>query len=57
VKLRRLEAQNQIRRQMAARYDAAFAGFKLELPRLAENSLPNRHLYVVRIPLRDDLRR
>jgi dTDP-4-amino-4,6-dideoxygalactose transaminase len=52
-----LEESNRVRRSFAAGYDEAFSD--LDLVRLPDipDLLPNRHLYPVRTPRRDDLRR
>jgi dTDP-4-amino-4,6-dideoxygalactose transaminase len=60
LKLKRLESRNEVRRRMAARYDAAFADLELAVLPIAPDFVPNRHLYPVRTPrigkLRDFLR-
>ena len=55
VLLRRLDAMNDRRRTLAARYDAALAGLPLELPVERAHARHVYHLYVVRTPRRDDL--
>ncbi len=55
-KLRHLDQRNEIRRQLAARYDAAFLDLDLMVLPQAPGLLPNRHLYTVRTPQRDGLR-
>jgi dTDP-4-amino-4,6-dideoxygalactose transaminase len=55
VLLRRLDAMNDHRRALAARYDAALAGLPLELPGERAQARHVYHLYVVRTPRRDDL--
>jgi dTDP-3-amino-3,4,6-trideoxy-alpha-D-glucose transaminase len=57
VKLASLEEGNARRRAIAARYDDAFAGLPLTLLAGRSGALPARHLYVVRLDRRDDLRR
>ncbi len=56
VKLERLEACNQRRRQIAARYDEAFSALELQLLPVPPGLVPNRHLYPVRTPRREPLR-
>jgi dTDP-4-amino-4,6-dideoxygalactose transaminase len=56
LKLKKLESRNEARRQMASRYDEAFADLDLKVLHPASGSLPNRHLYTVRTAPRDDLR-
>ncbi len=56
AKLPFLERENARRRQIAARYDAAFAGLPLQVLQSRPESSPARHLYPVRLPGRDDLR-
>jgi dTDP-3-amino-3,4,6-trideoxy-alpha-D-glucose transaminase len=53
AKLATLEDENARRRQVAGRYDTAFAGLPLRLLRVREGSLPSRHLYPVRVERRD----
>jgi dTDP-4-amino-4,6-dideoxygalactose transaminase len=55
VLLRRLDAMNDHRRALAARYDAALAGLPLERPAERPNARHVYHLYVVRTPRRDEL--
>jgi dTDP-4-amino-4,6-dideoxygalactose transaminase len=55
VLLRRLDAMNDRRRALAARYDAALAGLPLELPRERPGGRHVYHLYVVRTPRRNEL--
>jgi dTDP-4-amino-4,6-dideoxygalactose transaminase len=55
-KLESLERRNEIRRQMAARYDAAIADLDLAPLPAVRGLSPNRHLYPVRTPRRDELR-
>ncbi len=56
VRLAKLEAQNEKRRQIAARYDEAFADLELTLLPQNPDFVPNRHLYPVRTHRRQDLR-
>lgn len=56
-KLERLEARNEMRREMAQRYEEAFADLDLTLLPQIPGLLPNRHLYPVRTSRRDSLRR
>jgi len=55
VLLRRLDAMNDRRRDIAHRYAAALAGLPLALPREAPGARHVYHLYVVRTPRRDAL--
>ena len=55
VLLRRLDAMNEHRRALAARYDAALAGLPLERPAVRAPARHVYHLYVVRTPQRDAL--
>jgi dTDP-4-amino-4,6-dideoxygalactose transaminase len=55
VLLRRLDAMNDHRRALAARYDRALAGVPLALPREREHARHVYHLYVVATPRRDEL--
>jgi len=57
VLLRRLDAMNDHRRALAARYTAGLAGLPLGLPREAPGARHVYHLYVVRTPERDALAR
>ncbi len=57
LKLQTLEERNNIRRSLAARYDEAFADLDLGLLPVRPELLPGRHLYPVRTPHREDLRR
>jgi len=57
VLLRRLDAMNDHRRALAARYAAGLAGLPLGLPREALGARHVYHLYVVRTPRRDALAR
>jgi dTDP-4-amino-4,6-dideoxygalactose transaminase len=52
VLLRRLDAMNDRRRALAARYAAGLAGLPLELPAEREHARHVYHLYVVRTPRR-----
>jgi dTDP-4-amino-4,6-dideoxygalactose transaminase len=57
IRLQHLEPRNEIRRKLAARYDEAFSDLELQrLPALPD-FIPNRHLYTVRTPRREELRR
>ena len=56
AKLPFLERENARRREIADRYDAAFAGLPLALLRSRPGSTPARHLYPVRLPRRDAFR-
>jgi dTDP-3-amino-3,4,6-trideoxy-alpha-D-glucose transaminase len=55
VLLRRLDAMNDRRRAVAARYAAALAGLPLELPGERPGARHVYHLYVVRTPRRAEL--
>jgi dTDP-4-amino-4,6-dideoxygalactose transaminase len=55
VLLRRLDAMNDHRRALAARYTAALAGLPLGLPRERTGARHVYHLYVVRTPRRAEL--
>ena len=55
VLLRRLDAMNDHRRALAARYDAALAGLPLELPQERAGARHVYHLYVVRTARRAEL--
>ena len=55
VGLRRLDAMNDHRRKLAARYNAALAGLPLVLPAETPGARHVYHLYVVRTPQRDAL--
>jgi dTDP-3-amino-3,4,6-trideoxy-alpha-D-glucose transaminase len=55
VQLRRLEAMNEHRRELAARYDKALAGLPLDLPVERPDATHVYHLYLVRTPRRDEL--
>lgn len=56
-KLKTLESRNEARRQMAARYDEAFADLDLTVLPVVPGMIPNRHIYAVRTPRREELRR
>jgi dTDP-4-amino-4,6-dideoxygalactose transaminase len=55
VLLRRLDAMNDRRRALAARYDKGLAGLPLDLPRERPGARHVYHLYVVRTPRRAEL--
>lgn len=56
AKLRRLEAWNEARRQAAARYDHLLTGLaNLEIPRALPGNEHIWHLYVIRVPRRDEV--
>ena len=55
VLLRRLDAMNDRRRALAARYERGLAGLPLALPREREHARHVYHLYVVATPRRDEL--
>ena len=55
VLLRRLDAMNDRRRELAARYGKRLAGLPLELPRERPGARHVYHLYVVRTPRRAEL--
>ena len=55
VLLRRLDAMNDRRRALAARYAEGLAGLPLALPAEREHARHVYHLYVVRTPRRDEL--
>ncbi len=57
LKLQTLEERNNIRRSLATRYDVAFADLDLGLLPVTPELLPGRHLYPIRTPQREDLRR
>jgi dTDP-4-amino-4,6-dideoxygalactose transaminase len=56
AKLPYLQRENARRREIAERYDTAFAGLPFEILRSRPESSPARHLYPVRLPGRDALR-
>jgi len=55
VRLGHLEAENEARRRLAARYDAALAGLPIALPAARPDDCPVYHLYVIRAAARDAL--
>jgi len=55
VKLEKLEQRNEIRRRLASCYDEAFADLELRLLPAMPEFVPNRHLYPIRTPRRDEL--
>src|SRR4029077_20630885 len=55
VLLRRLDAMNDRRRALAARYGRGLAGLPLALPDEREGARHVYHLYVVATPLRDEV--
>jgi dTDP-4-amino-4,6-dideoxygalactose transaminase len=56
AKLKRLEAWNEARRRIAARYDTLLAGVDaVETPRVLPGNEHVWHLYVVRVPHRDEV--
>lgn len=55
AKLRRLDASNQRRRDVAARYDVLLAELPFERPVVSDHAAPSWHLYVVRCSGRDAL--
>src|SRR5439155_25229789 len=57
AKLPRLEAWNDARRDVAARYGARLAGEDLALPAERSGARHVYHLYVVQLPDRDEVRR
>ncbi len=57
VLLRRLDASNDGRRRVAARYADLLAGLPLQLPEEGKNAHHVYHLYVVRTPARDALQK
>jgi dTDP-4-amino-4,6-dideoxygalactose transaminase len=57
VLLRRLDASNEGRRRVAARYGELLRGLPLELPQQGKNVHHVYHLYVVRTPERDALQK
>jgi len=56
VKLRRLDSENERRRELAAAYDAALSGSDVELPQRADEVVHVYHQYVIRSAHRDSLR-
>jgi dTDP-4-amino-4,6-dideoxygalactose transaminase len=57
VKLKHLDAWTSARRRVAGRYHEHLAGIPLRLPAEADYASSAYHLYVVRHPRRDDLKR
>jgi dTDP-4-amino-4,6-dideoxygalactose transaminase len=57
IKLQSLDTCNEIRRNLADRYDRAFKDLDLTLLPTRPDFIPNRHLYPIRTPHRDELRR
>lgn len=57
VKLKHLESWTEERRRVAHRYDALLADTPLQLPREADYAKSAWHLYVVRHPKRDELKK
>lgn len=57
VKLRHLDAWTARRRQIAARYSQLLAGTPLKLPQVVSHGEGVFHLYVVRHPRRDELKK
>ena len=55
VRLRHLDAENEARRRLATRYDAALAELPIGLPTARPNDGPVYHLYVIRTTARDAL--
>jgi len=55
VLLRRLEAMNESRRRLAARYRDQLAGLPLRLPEVRKDGHHVYHLFVIRTPRRDEL--
>ncbi len=55
VKLKRLEAGNQRRREIAARYNELLAEAPVTTPTEADGCIPCYHLYTLRAPRRDEL--
>jgi dTDP-4-amino-4,6-dideoxygalactose transaminase len=56
AKLKRLDAWNEARRQAAARYDRLLAGIdQIEIPKTLPGNEHVWHLYVVRVPNRDEV--
>ena len=56
VRLRRLDAENAQRSQLAARYQEKLRGTSLRLPVIADGRTHTWHQFVVRTPKRDELR-
>jgi dTDP-4-amino-4,6-dideoxygalactose transaminase len=57
VKLKHLDAWTQARRRVAQRYHQLLAGTPLQLPREADYAQSVYHVYVVRHPRRDELKK
>jgi dTDP-4-amino-4,6-dideoxygalactose transaminase len=57
MKLQSLEESNDVRRKLADRYDEAFRDLGLILLPRRPDFVPNRHLYPIRTPRRNALRR
>jgi len=57
LKLKTLDETNAIRQRLAGLYDEAFRDLDLVLLPSIADFIPNRHLYPVRTPRRDELRR
>jgi dTDP-4-amino-4,6-dideoxygalactose transaminase len=55
VRLRYLDAENEARRRLAARYDAALAGLPVTRPTARPDDKAVYHLYVIRAAARDTL--
>ena len=55
VRLRHLDEENEARRRLAARYDAALAGLPITLPTARADDRAVYHLYVIRTAARDAL--
>jgi dTDP-4-amino-4,6-dideoxygalactose transaminase len=55
VRLRHLDAENETRRRLAARYDAALTGLSIARPTARPGDCPVYHLYVIRTAERDAL--
>ena len=55
VRLRHLDEENEARRRLAARYDAALAGLPITLPTARADDRAVYHLYVIRTAVRDAL--
>jgi dTDP-4-amino-4,6-dideoxygalactose transaminase len=55
VKLNHLDAWNERRRAIAARYTDGLVGLPLQTPRVPEHTSPVFHIYAVLTPRRDDL--
>ncbi len=56
MKLGQLERRNEIRRKLASRYDEAFSSLDLQRLPSIPDLIPNRHLYPVCTPRREELR-